>query len=440
MSQSSLTAIDLFCGAGGISQGLEDAGFEILWGIDHEENTKPTFKANHDCEMTVGDIRETEPPDIGVDTGELDFVAGGPPCPTFSLVGRSKLNSLEGRSNTSDERHLLYEEFLRFVNHYEPKAFLMENVEGMLSAENDEGEPVVDIIRDQIQDLGYSVRVQVLNAADYGVPQHRNRLFFIGNRLDKDNPDMTEWKTHREPHNEEEKQMKFKRDPSELTEENQRTLGGFSESEQQKRFPRFEKNQSVKRPWNTVADAIFDLPPVSPDGTTPPTKAEEYEIGPVSEYQYWARDVPEDRDWEEMPLHNHECRGHNMRDLTLYKLLGEGVSFIIGDIPEEHQPYRSDIFPDKLKKQNPKEPATTIVAHLYKDGHMFIHPREARSITVREAARLQSFRDSFNFPVARTHAFKQVGNAVPPLLSQAIGTAIRTEVLDEPLAEPPRAE
>ena len=81
-----------------------------------------------------------------------------------------------------------------------------------------------------------------------------------------------------------------------------------------------------------------------------------------------------------------------------------------------------------------------MVAHLYKDGHMFIHPREARSITVREAARLQSFRDSFEFPVARTHAFKQVGNAVPPLLGQAIGTAIRTDVLDRPLAEPQKAD
>lgn len=440
MTDSSPTAIDLFCGAGGISQGLKDAGFDILWGIDHEENTRSTFEANHECEMTLGDIRETEPPDLGLKTGELDLVAGGPPCPTFSLVGRSKINSLDARSNTSDERHHLYEDFLRFVNHYEPKAFLMENVEGMLSAENGDGEPVVDVISDQMEDIGYEVSVQVLDAADYGVPQHRNRLFFIGNRLGKENPDMAEWKTHREPRSEEEKQMKFKRSPSELTDENQTTSVQFSEDGTAEQFPRFERDESNKRPWNTVADGILDLPPVSPDGETPPTKAEEYEIGPVSEYQCWARDVPENKEWTEMPLHNHECRGHNMRDLTLYKLLGEGVSFIIGDIPEEHQPYRSDIFPDKFKKQNPKEPATTVVAHLYKDGHMFIHPREARSITVREAARLQSFRDTFEFPVPRTHAFKQIGNAVPPLLSQAIGTAIRTEVLDEPLAETLRAD
>ena len=152
MTDSSLTAIDLFCGAGGLSQGLDDAGYNVVWGIDHEEKTKPTYNANHDCEMTVGDIRETEPPDLGLDSGELDLVAGGPPCPTFSLVGRSKINSLDGQSTTTDERHQLYEDFLRFVDYYEPKAFIMENVEGMLSAENDDGESVVDVIQGQMSD------------------------------------------------------------------------------------------------------------------------------------------------------------------------------------------------------------------------------------------------------------------------------------------------
>lgn len=442
MTEEQLTAIDLFCGAGGLSQGLHDAGFEVLWGIDHEEQTKPTYEANHGCEMTVGDIRTETPPDLGLEEGELDLVAGGPPCPTFSLVGRSKINSLEGRDNTTDERHLLYEDFLRFVDHYQPRAFIMENVEGMLSATNEDGQPVVDLIKAQMRgeeavadmelDLDYSVRVQLLDAADFGVPQHRKRLFFIGNRVGAENPDMEQWATHRPPQGEEEKNIKYKTDPAGLAEEDQSTLGGFVDDREQEVFPTFHKNKRNKKPWNTVADAILDLPPVSPSGETPPTKAEEYTIGPVSEYQHWARDIDEEEDWENQPLLNHECRGHNMRDLTLYKLLGEGTSYIIGDIPEEHQPYRTDIFPDKLKKQNPKEPATTVVAHLYKDGHMFIHPNEARSITVREAARLQSFRDTFEFPVARTHAFKQVGNAVPPLLSQAIGTAVRTEILNSP--------
>lgn len=439
MDDSHLTAIDLFCGAGGLSQGLAAAGFDVRWAVDNEVKTQPTFEANHDCEMTVADIRELEPPTLD-DVDNLDLVAGGPPCPTFSLVGRSKINSLDGQSTTDDDRHLLYEEFLRFVDDYQPKAFVMENVEGMLSAENDDGDSVVDVITDQMADLGYRVRVQLLDAADFGVPQHRSRLFFIGNRIGAENPDMTEWETHREPRDDSEKGMTFKRDPEARADDDQHTLGGFTEDTDSRAFPTFSRDPGSKAPWNTVADAILDLPPVSPDGETPPTKAETYEIGPVSEYQHWARAVPDDTAWEELPLLNHECRGHNMRDLTLYKLLGEGVSYIIGDIPEEHQPYRSDIFPDKLKKQNPTEPASTVVAHLYKDGHMFIHPREARSITVREAARLQSFKDTFEFPVARTHAFKQVGNAVPPLLGQAIGTAIRTEILDQPLAEPQKAD
>jgi len=445
MSKKRPTAIDLFCGAGGLSQGLYDAGFRVLWGIDNEQKTKPTYEANHDCKMTVGDISKEEPPDLGLEEGELDLVAGGPPCPTFSLVGRSKINSLEGRDNQSDERHLLYEEFLRFVDHYQPKAFIMENVEGMLSAENEDGRPVVDTIKEQMQgerpvsdmdlSLKYTVKVQLLDAADYGVPQHRNRLFFIGNRIGSENPDMEQWETHCPPKNEEEKKINYKIDPSKRSEEDQHTLDGFVDDREEEEFPAFRKNKRNKRPWNTVADAILDLPPVSPNGETPPTKTEEYELGPVSEYQYWARNLNEDQDWEDQDLLNHECRGHNMRDLTLYKLLGEGTSYIIGDIPEEHQPYRTDIFPDKLKKQNPKEPSTTVVAHLYKDGHMFIHPNEARSITVREAARLQSFKDTFEFPVSRTHAFKQVGNAVPCLLAQALGTAIRTEVLNQPIQE-----
>ena len=119
-----------------------------------------------------------------------------------------------------------------------------------------------------------------------------------------------------------------------------------------------------------------------------------------------------------------------MRDLTIYKLLGEGVSWIIGDLPEDVQPYRTDIFPDKYKKQDPLGPSSTIVAHISKDGNIFIHPREARTFTVREVARLQSFKDTFVFPVPRTHAYKQTGNAVPPLIAQAIGMAIKNELLD----------
>lgn len=403
-----MKTIDLFAGAGGFSQGFEQAGFDVIWAIDNDDKTEETFEENHDCDMVVDDITAVDPENVELSKNEVDVVIGGPPCPTFSLVGRSKINSIKDRDNTEDERHQLYQDFLKFVDYYQPKFFVMENVKGMMSAENEDGEDVVSVIKSEMDSIGYDANVQVLNSANFGVPQKRERLFFIGNRLGKQNPDMSKWRSHREPESEEEKSIKFKSDSSD--------------------FPSYEEDPDERKPWNTVNDAIMDLPPVVSKGSTPPKNTEDYTMGSVSEYQEWARDTTED--WEDATLNNHVCRGHNMRDLTLYKLMGEGVTYKIGDLPEEHQPYRTDIFPDKMKKQNPKEPSSTVVAHLYKDGHMFVHPREARSITVREAARLQSFKDSFNFPVARTHAFKQVGNAVPPLLSRAIAEATKEKFLD----------
>lgn len=361
-----MNVIDLFAGAGGLSKGFEQAGFKIIWSIDNNEKAKVTFEKNHNCNMTVEDIRKINPEeDLDISPEEVDVIIGGPPCPTFSVVGRTVINSMDGRDNTEDERHQLYQDFLRFVSYFKPDFFVMENVKGMKSAENSEGKKVVDVINKEIENIGYNASFQILDSANFGVPQNRERLFFIGNNIEKENPNLKNWETHRKPKNEKEKKIKFKNNSN---------------------FPTFEKDKD-KKPWNTVADAILDLPPVVSDGQTPPTKKEEYTIGSISEYQEWARDI--DENWEDSKLYNHECRGHNMRDLTIYKLLGEGVTYKIGDLPEEHQPFRTDIFQDKIKKQNPKEPSSTVIAHLHKDGHMFVHPTEARSITVREAARLQ---------------------------------------------------
>lgn len=267
----------------------------------------------------------------------------------------------------------------------------------------------------ELRVAGYRVSVQELNAANYGVPQQRNRLFFIGNRVGCDNPVMREWETHREPAHDREKNMKprVREDPS------QATLERFG-VDFDRPFRSFRPDREQRAPWVTVGGATLDLPPVSPDGETPPKKATEYEIPPVLEYQEWVRDTPAGNDREEMELHNHECRGHNLEDLTLYKLLGEGVGWTIEDINEEFHPYRSDVFTDQYTKQNAREPATTVMAHMQKDGHLSSHPREARSFTVREAARLQSFKDIFMFLVARTQGFHQVGNAVPPLVAEPL--------------------
>lgn len=423
---SNFKAIDLFCGAGGITQGLKDAGFDVVWAIDNDQHCKETYDKNHPAEMVEGDITKTDVSEIGYEEGEIDLVAGGPPCPTYSKVGRTKINSIDGRTNGDDKRHQLYEHFLRFVNELRPKVFLMENVEGMKSAENKDGEPVVDIIKQEMESMGYEVSFQMLDAADFGVPQHRRRVFFIGNRLEKENPDMEEWRSHREPEGESEKGIKYNQRVSKGQQKLSETYRSRLEE-----FPSFEKNPDARIPWNTVADAIFDLPPVSPEGGMPPKKAVEHTVTPISFYQEWARDIPEDKTWEDVEIKDHESRGHNLRDLTLYKMLGYGTSWTIGGLPDEVQPYRTDIFDDNYKKQNPEKPSSTIVAHLAKDGHMFIHPHEARSLTPREAARLQSFRDTYEFPVSRTQTFRQIGNAVPPLLAQALGEAIRQRLLLE---------
>jgi len=421
-------AIDLFCGAGGISEGLKQAGYDIIWATDHDEDCVIAHEANHEAETVHADITKLDPEnDVDLEPEDVDVVAGGPPCPTFSVVGRSKINSIDGRNNGDDKRHQLYEHFLRFVDYFEPEVLIMENVEGMKSATNKEGEEVIGIIEDEMRDLGYWVNSQCLDAANFGVPQNRKRLFFIGSKSKEKLPDLENWKSHRPPRDGKdiEKMIKPKDNPRRIEK------GRLSEfTEDYEEFPSYQKSNK-KTPWNTVADAIMDLPPVYPERTDGSalnddySNQKEYRVPALTQFQEWVRDLPEGT-----TLENHESRGHNIRDLTLYKILGEGTGYKIGDLPDEFQPYRKDIFNDNYKKQNPKEPASTIVAHISKDGHMFIHPNEARSLTPREAARLQSFQDSYIFPQSRTSTYKQIGNAVPPLLARAVGTAVKKELLD----------
>lgn len=433
MTTNQLTAVDLFSGCGGFTKALEDLNINVELAIDNDETVEPTYNANHSANISITDITTTPPEEHQIPREKIDLIVGGPPCPTFSVVGRSVINSFDEKDNTTDDRHSLYKDFLRYVEYYSPESFIMENVKGMLSAENKHGESVIDIIKTEMSDIGYNVETFILDAADFGVPQHRERLFFVGMKPHHTIPNISDWRSHREPRSKNEKGITYRNTDTTPTEETQQTLTEHinSEKTQSAEFPSHTPNPSTRKPWNTVADGILDLPAVSPNGDTPPKHETEYQIGAISEYQKWARNIPDGETFENVKLTNHKCRGHNKFDLNLYKLLGEGVSYKIGDIPEEHQPYRTDIFADKLKKQDPTTPSSTITAHLHKDGHMFIHPNEARSITVREAARLQSFRDTFTFPVARTHAFKQIGNAVPPLLARGIIKPVKRALKSE---------
>lgn len=420
-------AIDLFCGAGGLSTGLEWAGFDVIWATDSDPAIEETYGANHSIEPAIEDIRNLNPGDIPVDTDEISLVAGGPPCPTFSRIGKSKINSLGGTTAAEDDRHYLFEDFLRFVEAIQPPAFLMENVVNMETSSGDERESIIQEIRRQSSAAGYRVAVYRLDAADYGVPQHRKRIFIIGNRLDAQGPDLESRATHRAPFRDTETDTAILREPSAFQPSPQVTLDDFDEETGQE-GP--QKTDSEHEPWITVGEAILDLPPVSPGGDSPPATASSYTLPPITSYQRWARNRENIEDWSAVPLTNHTGRGHNPHDLTIYKLLGEGVGWTIGDVSQELQPYRDDIFSDNYRKLHPRKPAPTILAHLEKDGHMFIHPSEARSITVREAARLQSFPDTFEFRESLVNNFRLVGNAVPPLLSVVIGEAILSELLD----------
>jgi len=442
------SAIDLFCGAGGFTQGLQNAGFDICWAIDSDAAAVETYRRNHGDHVVEDDIRETDPATDGpdIEPRTIDLVAGGPPCPSFSTIGRAKLDSLEHRSTEEDDRNVLYRDFLRYVEHFQPEAFVMENVLGLLndtalvktdtvqkslpteseSTEEQVGNktPVPEIILEEMEALGYHADWEVADAADYGVPQHRKRVFFIGTREGSTLPNLYQWRTHREPKNEAERNMRVRRSPNAFGESAQTAF------DTEPAVPPFDKENTATRPYLTVSDAIMDLPPVSPSGEMPPQEATEYTLPPVSPYQEWLRDIREGDNWDDQTLRNHSCRWHNHLDLSIYKLLGHGVGWNIGEVSQDLHPYRGDVFPDKYKKQNPSKPASTILAHIQKDGHMFIHPTEARSLTVREAARLQSFRDSYWFPESRTNAYRLVGNAVPPRFAHAVGHAIREDTLD----------
>jgi len=403
LSGNRFKILDLFAAPGGLSLGFEMAGFETLAGVDIDKRGIETYYYNFPHAARIPeenmDIQKLESQKLmeaaGVSKGEVDVIIGGPPCQGFSTIGRVKIASLvkEGiwRLQNSqprfidDPRNVLYKHFVRLVKDLEPAFFVMENVPGMKSYRNGE---IVRQITEDLESLKYKVSSDVLDAVNYGVPQKRKRIFFVGTRLEKAT---FRWPphTHYSP---------------------EKVAGG----------PLDEFMGSKLKPAVTVRDAIGDLPPLEAG-----YGVEEIDRPPIppdaGEYQKWAaRDAPK--------LYNHVARYHNERDLKVFssKKFGEGLWW--KDLPQEFRElygYRDDIFHDKIKRLRRDRPSWTVVAHLYKDGYMYVHPTQPRTITVREAARLQSFPDCFRFMGSRTDQFKQVGNAVPPLLAKAVAKEVK---------------
>lgn len=361
-TQEGPTAIDLFSGAGGLSAGLQAAGFAVLVGADNDKIALETHLANigglgYDRSLSNPEPFLARLQDWGIT--RVDLVAAGLPCQPFSQAGHSKIRSLvtAGKRKKHDPRARMWRSFLTIVGQLHPRLVLIENVP-QLAAWRD-GALIIEL-RDKLHALGYRTEARVLRAADHGVPQHRRRLFIVGMKP------------------------------------------GVRVA-----WPRPTRHDTSLRA------AISDLPIVKPDQRKDPLRYR----GPKTSYQRRMRRGLVGRPGRD--VYDHITRALRTDDEEAFRLLKQGG--IYRDLPNRLRRYRSDIFHDKYNRLVESAPSRAITAHLAKDGYWYIHPTQHRTLSVREAARLQSFPDRFRFAGTPMHRFRQIGNAVPPLLAEALG-------------------
>lgn len=410
---SKLNYIDLFAGAGGLSEGFIREKFEPVAHVEMSAEAADTLKTRiafhhfsqkknltkyysylqqdisrnelwdsipqHLLESVINEeISDNtiesifEKIDSQLDEKKVDVIIGGPPCQAYSLVGRSRdPNRMKG-----DKRNYLFRYYAEFLDRYKPKYFVFENVLGLQTAGNKK------YLNEMIQlfsDIGYSTDLKVLNAEEYGVLQRRRRVVIIGHRSKR----------------------KFS-------------------------FPELEtrpNNYQVKR------DLFYDLPKLKP--------GEELQIAkytkPINDYLK-ETEIRNGVDF----VTQHITRQHNERDLEIYsiainKWLHGKERLKYDELPARLQTHnKKDIFLDRFKVVDPTGHSHTVVAHIAKDGHYYIYPdlKQVRSISVREAARIQSFPDNYLFEGGRTAAFKQIGNAVPPLMAEKIAASLKYLLLN----------
>lgn len=344
--------IDLFCGCGGLSYGFERAGYRILLGIDNDAKALETFELNHRGAKTIcGDITQiTYEKDIKPLTGEqkIDVIIGGPPCQGMSLSGPRRFD---------DPRNKLYLSYIRLVEEIQPKAFVIENVPGLVGLF---GGQIKDSIIEKFTDMGYSIRYRILCAADYGVPQNRKRVVFVGLK------------------------------------------DGVFE------YPQKEKDTV------TCSMALADLPPLENELGTEPA---EYICEPQNPYQKLMRS-------RSKKVQNHVAAAHSEKVRSIISLVPDGGNY--KDLPEEYKSTRN--FHVAWTRFASSRPAPTIDT-----GHRHhFHYKYNRVPTVRECARLQSFPDDFIFLGNKTQQFRQVGNAVPPLMAQKIAEQLQKSLQQNP--------
>jgi DNA (cytosine-5)-methyltransferase 1 len=398
-TKNDLTFIDLFAGCGGFSEGFYKEGFKSLVHVDFDEAACLTLKermrhykySSADIEKRVicGDLTKTE---INIkiekvlEHTKVDVLVGGPPCQSFSTVGRAQ----DPNSMKNDPRNYLFQNYLNILEKYMPKVFVFENVSGLLSAKPDGKLIFPQIIKEMSKhyDVCDEKGTILLNSVHYGVPQIRKRVILIGVRKD----------------------LKFK--AKQIYENIIKTH--YSPEMETK------TNKMGLKKYVTVKEAISDLPRLFPgEGKN------EIEFRPLKLNSY----LKEIRDPSFDKLFNHEARKHNDVDRERYHVLSKNEWQLkhLAEVRPELVHHDPKHFGNRYTVQKNNLPGTTIVAHLYKDGNLFIHPdyKQERTFTVREAARIQSFPDDFIFMGSKTNQYKQVGNAVPPLMAQQIAKAIK---------------
>ena len=374
MKKGKLKVIDLFSGCGGLTLGFEMANFKTILANDVDENCKKTFNKNFpNIPFICKDIQLLKDNEIKkiVKNDTVDVIIGGPPCQGFSLANKNR-NKIK-----DDQRNKLFYQFVRMVKLFQPKVFVMENVLGILSMGNGE---VIKIILDEFKNsgIGYEVDKKVLNSANYGVPQTRERVIIIGVRKDLN------------------KKPKF---PT----------------------PKFKSDNYI-----TVWEAISDLPEIDAGGGE---EKQKYSNCELSKYEKKMRQ-------KSKYIYNHIAMRHSPRLIKRFKAIRWGQS--IKDVPKELSAVtRGDptkisgkVFSQNNRRLFPNKPAPTIAASFQSN---FIHPYLNRNFTAREGARLQSFPDSFIFEGMRTKMswekglsqYQQIGNAVPPLMAKFIAEEIK---------------
>lgn len=390
MTSNNLTMIDLFAGAGGLSEGLSEAGFDCLFASEIMPVYAETYKKNHpSTKVLASDIRALDAEQIrnelGIERGELDLLAGGPPCQGFSINApvRSKL----------DQRNHLFKEFLRFVDALAPRAILIENVPGLVSFEHG---ATLHAILNALAELGYGADVRILGAAYYGVPQMRWRTIILGLRGKNLPASAFPEPIYHAP-------IK----PNFATTFDGQFLVKFPSPEASAKF-------------TTVQEAIGDLPPLKCGERGAAIK--KYACEPMCDYQRRLR-------IGNSGVYNHEAPRLSKENQERLKYIKPGGNWT--DIPD-------NLLPKGMKKARKSDHtkrygrvtsdglASTILTKCDPHWGAYFHYSQDRSFTVREAARLQSFPDYFIFTGTQSQQFAQVGNAVPPLLAEAVGLSLKS--------------